>query len=46
MIHLRWEFTKCRKEKPIYTQFQENKDMFKFITQPQKYSRIWKNYQP
>lgn len=32
--------------KPIYTQFQENKDMFGFVTQPQKYSGIWKNYRP
>ena len=31
---------------PIYTQFQKNKDLFEFVTQPQKYSNIWENYQP
>lgn len=33
-------------KKPIYTQFQENKELFEFVTNPQKYKELWKNYRP
>lgn len=31
---------------PIYSQFRQNKDMFEFVVQPQKYQNIWDHYQP
>lgn len=41
-----YEEFSIQSEEPIYTQFQKNKDMFEFVTQPQKYYNIWKYYQP
>lgn len=41
-----YEEFSIKTNEPIYTQFQKNKDMFEFVTQPQKYDNIWKNYQP
>lgn len=34
------------KGKPIYTQFQENKEKFNFVTNPQNYQELWENYRP
>lgn len=31
---------------PIYTQYQENKDKFAFVTNPQNYKKIWGEFQP
>lgn len=35
-----------RKGVPIYTQFQENKEEFSFVTRPQDYIKLWKEFQP
>lgn len=34
------------KEKPIYTQFEENMELFDFVSNPQNYKQLWKNYRP
>lgn len=34
------------KEKTIYEQYLENKDKFKFVTNPTEYNMIWKNFIP
>jgi len=31
---------------PIYTQYEENKEMFTFVTNPTVADEIWKNYEP
>lgn len=31
---------------PIYTQYQENKEKFSFVTKPQDYKKIWEEFQP
>ncbi|TYR79339.1 glucose-6-phosphate isomerase [Priestia megaterium] len=31
---------------PIYEQYEHNKELFKFVTQPQVAEKLWKNYTP
>lgn len=31
---------------PVYTQFQQNKEKFSFVTKPQDYKKIWEEFQP
>lgn len=35
-----------RKNIPIYTQYEENKDLFTFATEPSVCNDLWKNYRP
>lgn len=35
-----------RKGIPIYQQFEEKKDLFDFVVQPQNYKNLWKDYRP
>lgn len=32
--------------KPIYRQYQEDRDRFRFVTDPQEFASLWKNYRP
>lgn len=34
------------KGKPIYTQFEEDPDKWMFVSKPQRYMDLWKNYRP
>lgn len=33
-------------EKPIYEQYEENKDKFRFVTNPMEFPELWKDYEP
>ena len=32
--------------KPIYRQYEENRDLFRFVTNPQEFPELWENYKP
>lgn len=32
--------------KPIYQQYRENRELFRFVTNPQEFASLWRNYQP
>ena len=31
---------------PIYRQYEENRNLFRFVTHPQEFSQLWEGYQP